>query len=780
MQPTQLSSYKSLLSKCSQTKLVLPLSLNSFPLAIIGESLGKDEDKEEQYFVGKSGKLLDKLLKETGIPRYTCHISNVIKVLIPPKVKKEQYLNSIGLSTESFMPYLIEELQTVQPKAILAVGAIAMKALTGEDGILKKRGSVLECNLLDNPIPVIPTLHPSFLFRGNMKLYPIVRHDIKRFAETGYGISKPAEDYNMIIDPTLTQCLEFLYDIQNNASATCFDIETVARQNITCIGWTKDRKNAICIPFRYQGLKNRWPKHDQILLIRAMQEVYNKPGLTKIGQNIHYDMHYLRPLLGFPREPIFDTMYAHDLINPDSKHDLGFLTSIYTKMPYHKDEAKDWMQKDLPHDNILWEYNIKDVITTHRIYEKLRQDLKEEGLYDMFTGYVMPFRRVLFEMETKGIRINKELKDEWTQFVEEEELPIALDILEKLVGSPINPNSSKQVGEFLTSLGIPVQRTDKGNFSVNEEKLDAIKARFPQHKTILEQLVCTRKLKAKSLGTYLKSKVSEDGRMRTSYGTTVTGRLSSKANHEGLGSNLQNQPKEFRQMFIPDKDQTFLEPDLSQAEALVMAYLMGAEELKKRMQSGEKIHNIVGEWIYDKSYKKLTPKEYLISKRTVHGSNYALGERKFATVIDKTVGEAKQIRAKYARVVPELPNYHKRIRETVDRERRITTPYGRRRLFTGFINDDVYRSAYAQTPQSTVVDTINTGILGLWLIKPKDIYLAAQVHDSILISLPKEKVNWFSKYIKAHLETLREIEIEGEILVIPCDVGKTKQDWYGK
>lgn len=779
--PTKLNSYLDLTKKCSQTLLVLPKEMKKRKLVIVGESLGRNERDKEEYFVGKAGLLLDKLLKEIGIMRDLVHITNVVKVYIPSTNDKEAYLNSIGLSIQDFIPYLKEELELIQPKAILALGGIALEALTTQTGITKWRGSILECTLTSKQYPVVATLHPSYLQRGQMMLYPYVRNDIKRFAEVGYNITKPDEDFNQLIDPTLTQIIDYLHDIKQNSTETCIDIETVARQRITCVGFSKDENNGICIPFRYNGLKNRWSEGEQIFILKAMKEVYQKPNLLKIGQNFHYDMHYLLPLLGFPREPLFDTMYAHQLIHPDARHDLGFLISVYTLMRYHKDEAKDWDAKTLPHDTTLWQYNVKDIIGTHRVYKQLIKELTDYNLLDFFRGYVMPFRRVIFEMEWRGIRVDLEKRKKWTDFIVNKGLPIALNAIKRLTGQEINPNSSKQLGTYLeTKLGIYVKRTTKGNYTVKEEVLEDLMVKYPQHKKILKLILHARVMKAKDLGTYLTAPLSPDNRMRSSYGVTVTGRLTSKSNHHGEGTNQQNQPKKFRKLFLPEIGHKLLEPDLSQAEAFAMVFLMKNHELKRRMLNGEKIHNIVGEWIYKKDYKTLTAIQYLRAKRTVHGSNYNIGERKYAQVVKLPVAQARILREKYHNIVPELRQYHQWVRNEMDTKRRLITFYGRQRIFTGILDDDTYRSGYAQLPQSTVVDTLNLGTLGLWLIKPDDIHILTQIHDSIPMSIPPKKVEWFKPYIKAHLETLREIEINNEILVIPCDIGRLKDNWLGK
>jgi uracil-DNA glycosylase family 4 len=773
-----LTTLPTLQAKCQKVKLVLPKSVTPKRLCIVGEALGVDEETQGDYFVGKAGHLFDKLLRETSLIRDAVHVTNVIK--IRPPDNKLQRLGELGLTTDDFIPLLKEELSLVQPRVILALGATAMQVLTGKDGITKWRGSAVPCTLIPGDIPVVVTLHPSYIQRGQWHLYPYVRHDFETFADMGFGLNKQTTPFEMVIDPTLTQIVDYLNNIYESSTESSIDIETVNKTHITCIGLSKNPNSAICIPFRYNGLRNRWAEHEQLLIIQAIKRVYQKPGLVKIGQNfLDYDAHYLYPLFGFPREPLFDTLYAHQLIHADARHDLGFIISVYTDMPYHKDDAKDWESKKLPHDQALWEYNSTDCISTHRAALRLRSDLKEIGLYDFLTGYIMPFKRVLFEMEWRGIYVDTDLRTKLAKDIEDNLLPDAHWAIEELTGKVINPNSSKQVGTYLDNdLHLPVPRTKLDNYSVDEDELDELFARFPEHRRIMELFICTRKMKAKDLGTYLTAPLSSDGRLRTSFGIAKTGRLTSGTNHRGEGTNLQNQPKRLRVVYKADPGRKLLCPDLVGAEAFVTVWQSGAVKLKSEMLKGKKIHAIVANWITGKPVSELSPEVYRNIKSCVHGSNYKMGVNKFAKTIGSTVAEAKKIREQYFTVFPELAGYHRWVENELTTKRKLITPYGRVRIFTGDLQKDDMYSAYAQIPQSTVADTINIGILGLWLIKPDSIHLLLQVHDEVVISILPQDVNTFKPYIKSHLETLRELWLNNDKLTIPVDIGEPRDCWY--
>lgn len=790
MTPADLPAYTDLKAACDwvNVKLVLPESLTQRTIALVGESLGTEEDISGLYFHGKAGKLLDRLLAGAGLLRSILHITNVIKVQ-PPGNKVER-LPELGvgpdgflpaLTDRSFIPYLREELTAVKPTFIIAVGALAMETLTGQTQILRRRGSIVTSLPEFGSVPVGITLHPSYLQRGQMHLFPYVRHDLKMFGELAFDARPTMAPYERLIDPSMTDIVDFLHNIHQNSTHMAFDIETVNKKYITCFGLSASPNNAMCIPIRYKGFRNRWSKAELVYILGLVREVYHKPGLVKIGQTMRYDMHYLLPLLGLPREPWFDTYVAHCLIHPDARHDLGFIMSVYTDMPYHKDDFKDWAVKEVPHDVTLWQYNVDDCIGTHRSAVGLEHDLCVRNMWDFFAGYQMPFQRVLFEMEHAGLSVNHKLRNEWTRRVEDEDLPDAQWQIDELAGIHIDPNSSKQVGEYLENyLHIKVPRTDKGNYTVKEDKLDAIVARYPQHKRILEKIICTRKLKAKVLGTYLRAPLSPDGRLRTSYGTTVTGRLTSRQDVFGDGTNLQNQPKQFRRLYIPEPGDVFLEPDLSQAEARVMAWLMQSKILVGIFDAGQKVHTFMGAAIFDVASNALSPEQYKIAKQTVHGTNYCMGIHKYAALIGKPVAEAKIIRERYLSIVPELPEYWHWVQETMQHDRMLTTPYGRQRIFTGRLDDEDFRSGYAQIPQSAVVDTMNIGLLGLFVVRPKTVKFKTQTHDSALFSLPLYHVPMWNALTKMHLETLRTFEIRGEPLTIPIDLGEVKYNWLGR
>ena len=780
-----LTTWQVLKAKCDEsgTTLVPPLGLAKKRICIIGEALGKDElfqymrdrnkpDRGDCYFVGAAGGLLDRLLRDVGLPRSRVHVTNVVKVR--PPGNKIPRLKEVGLSVDDFTPLLTEELNLIQPEFIIPMGNVALKALTGLSGITKWRGSEVSSQAFPWA-RVFPTLHPSYIQRGQWALYPFVRHDLKVVADATIGIEQAKHEFEVLVDPSLDQALEYVYRCVKGES-TVVDIET-AFEKIRCVGLSCSPKSGMAIPFRYHGFKNRWNFTEHCMLIRKLRELYESQTV-KIAHNAEYDFLWLAPLLGVPREPIFDTMRAHALVYPESAHDLGFVMSTHAPgMGFHKDEGKG-----VPGDQALWEYNVKDVVGTHMAYEKLKEELHEIGMWRFFVGYTMPFFRLTLEMERVGIRVDRGMferrkettrkKAEWLQ-----------KAIQAHVGREINVNSPKQIMELLyDEWELPVQKHHKTKKpTVDQKALNFLYARYPNK--VFRMIMAQRHLTAKILGTYLSDKIiGEDGNAHTSFGVTVTGRLSSRESDVfNSGTDLQNQPKKIRDMFIPDEGQVFVSVDLANAENRVQALVAGMKNALAAFERGENVHLKVGEWIHGRVIdKEKEGKTYRSLKAIQHGSNYRMGELTFATHIGKPVAEAKIDRQRYLDWVPELVKWHNWVDMKVTTgDRMLVTPFGRKRVFSKPATDHKLKTeAAAHVPQSTVADMINLGGLGLWLVVDwNKCRMVLQIHDEWLSSMDEEYVGTYKGLSQTHLSTLREVKWEDRSIIVPVEFDGPKKTW---
>ena len=577
---TTLAEYSSLATKCLGHKLVGPISMRPARVAIVGESLGREEDLKGEYFIGPAGKLLDKLLREAGLVREVCHITNLVKIQPPGNDMKR--LKEYGLSVDDFIPLLKEELNEIKPTVVIPLGNYALKALTGEFGITKWRGSEIPCTIF-SAARCFPTLHPSYIQRGQWSLYPFVRSDLKTAGEAAFGLTSGPRKFKAILDPTLEESLVYIERCKN-AKSTVVDIET-AHKRIRAIGLSCSETDGISIPLRYKGFRNRWNYTEFCILLRSLRSWYESPGV-KIAHNAEYDFLWLYPLIGMPKHPIFCTMRAHALVYPEAPHDLGFIMSTHTRMPFHKDERKSGEG-----DENLWLYNVKDCVGTLRIYEKLVQELVEISMWEFFCGYTMPFFRLTLEMERVGIRVDREEFERKKVLVTKKAYWLERAIT-KAVGRDVNVNSPKQIASLLyDDWSLPKQRHRvTGKITTDRTALEFLYARYPNK--VFKMIMTQRHLTAKILGTYLSDKIiGEDGHAHTSFGVTVTGRLSSRESDVFYsGTDLQNQPKTIRDMFLPDVGQRFMSVDLANAENRVQALVAGMSRAIEAFQRGENVH----------------------------------------------------------------------------------------------------------------------------------------------------------------------------------------------
>jgi DNA polymerase len=126
-------------------------------LMFIGEAPGRDEDLEGEPFVGRAGELLTKIIQAMGFKRHEVYIANVLKCR-PPE-------NRTPLPEEAAncLPFLLAQIEQIQPKVIVGLGATAMKALLDVQlGITKMRGNWYNFH----GIPIMPTFHPAYLLRN--------------------------------------------------------------------------------------------------------------------------------------------------------------------------------------------------------------------------------------------------------------------------------------------------------------------------------------------------------------------------------------------------------------------------------------------------------------------------------------------------------------------------------------------------------------------------------------------------------------------------------------
>ena len=760
----------------------------SASIVLIGEAPGEQEDIQGLPFVGPAGDFLDRLLGSAGISRVECYITNVVKVRPPGNDLKR--LHEIGLSIDTFIPSFLEELDSLSPTAVLVpLGWLGLRVLTELESITKWRGSVLREGRTHNRL-VVPTLHPSYVMQYAYTMYPAVSHDLlkaKTLAREGFApIQRLA-----VIEPTFQATLAYLERCRK-APMFAWDIETIGEQ-VSCIGFALSKSDSICIPFK-RGIANYWDRFNELLIWEKIGEVFGGQALKIAHNGFAFDNFYMDRMFGSqPKAPHFDTIIAHRLLYPDLPHGLDFVTSIYTDIPYYKDDTKDkesgkkFSTKTKP--EVLWTYNCKDVLATFEAATKMIVELGQRNMLDYFMGHTMPLYRDLFDVQKVGCVIDEPTR---AQMIEDYTLELASiqEEVNEVFGRKVNIDSPKQLGVILyAELKLPIQYT----LNAQKKRVPTTDAGALAHLGARYDLPILKKIiKFKSLrtikSTFLEATPSPDGRMRTRFSTTETGRLSSTANIDGTGMNLLNIPKlerskhgeeqsvtkNIRAMFGALPEWKLLEVDLAQAEARVVAYLSECIRMIQEFdRPGGDVFKLLAAESLGKPQDQITKDERQFYKPVLHGSNYLMGPVKFAQQVALRQQDAQRVQSIYFKLFGEIPAWHRGVKDKLLKTRTLVTALGRSRItfdrlpYDGKPND-TWRAMQAYEPQSLVGELMNMVLVKCrqQLPSPAEVWLT--VFDSLLLHFPVTLEREVAEVVRK--ACARPLVINGRELVIPIEI----------
>src|SRR3972149_4334305 len=738
-------------------------------IMIIGEAPGEEEVRLGRPFIGASGQLLDYQLASVGINRIDCYITNVVKVR--PPANKLDRLGELGLQVRDYYPELYNEINSIRPNVIIALGNTPLEALTGLTSVTKYRGSILEGLPAIAGTKVIPSLHPAACLRTYTWTH-ILKFDLRRaLAQSSFStINRVNRTY--IINPSFDAVIEEL-DRLVFSEYLSVDLETYMRSGlIRTIGLGDSATKAFCIPI-LNKMTPVWTEPEEKEIWFRLYLLLTNPTIKIIAQNAQFELTQLRPFTEGKMHIWMDTLRSHAIAYPEFPHSLAFLNSIYTDLPFYKDDGKISDEGSSSFDT-LQIYNCKDVCVTYEIAMKLEDELKESGVWEFYHKQDIPLMHTLHRMQMHGVLIDQQkLADNKVRITDK---IVALDkLFLDSVGYPVNPKSHKQMTTFLydkeKGLGLPKKfKHGTSNLTANEEALTDLyqKTGRAEVKLLLE----TRQLRTLK-ETFLEMKLSPDGRIRTSYGVTETGRLSSSADVFDVGANLQNIPKRkgewIREMFIPDPGKIWVKADLKQADARVVAWLADDIVLKRLFNSGQDIHKQVAALMFNKPTAEIIKEERELAKRAVHSTNYGIGPVTFAKNAGITKQKAEICISDYMRTFPNVRSvFQANVEIALRQNRTLITPFGRKRGFFDRYSDTLLREAYAYVPQSFVADYINLALPGLEAELPEGANILVQIHDEVGLQCFPKDLGLIIKLLKKHIE--RPVFVYTDYLTIPLDI----------
>ena len=546
-----------------------------------------------------------------------------------------------------------------------------------------------------------------------------------------------------------------LYDYFRTKDFLVLDTETTSTSAIDAelvgLSFAVEEHKAFYVPIPVN-------RKEALQIVNIFKPLYEDSKILKIGQNLKYDLEVLRNYDVHLDGPMWDTMIAHYLIQPELRHNMDYMAEVYLHyQTVHIDELigpkgkNQRSMRDLS-PTLVYEYACEDADITLQLKNKLEPELKKHSCEDLFYNIEMPLMPVLAEMEMNGVCLDTaslaETSKQFTTRMNEIEQRIY-----ELAGQPFNIASPKQVGEILfdkLKIVEKAKKTKTGQYVTSEEVLQQLKNKHEIVADILEH----RGLK-KLIGTYIDALPKlinpRTGHIHTSFNQTITatGRLSSS------DPNLQNIPirgedgKEIRKAFIPEPGCLFFSADYSQIELRVMAHLSNDENMIRVFQEGKDLHAATAANIYKKNIDEVTRDERTKSKRANFGIIYGITVFGLSERLDIPRDEAKMLIDGYFETFPQVHDYMEKSKEIARKQGYVTTLFGRRRYLpdinsaNSVVRGFAERNAINAPIQGTAADIIKVAMIHIFnRFKAENIKskMILQVHDELNFSVyPEEK-----------------------------------------
>lgn len=513
-------------------------------------------------------------------------------------------------------------------------------------------------------------------------------------------------------------------------------------------------------------------------IVHRFASVLSHKDIQKIGQNIKFDILVLRKYGVKVAGPLFDTMIAHYLLNPELHHGMDYLAETYLNykpVPIEQligpKGKKQGSMRNVPIEEIK-EYAAEDADITLQLKSYFEPLMKQEDVESLFYDMEMPLIYVLAEMEATGVKVD-------TQALKQSSVTLSNQLanLEKeihgLAGCEFNINSTKQVGEVLfdkLQLDSKAKKTKTGGYSTSEEVLEKLRSKHP----IVDKLLEYRGIK-KLLSTYIDALPElinpTTGKIHTSYNqaVTATGRLSS------TNPNLQNIPvrdemgREIRKAFIADNEKCiFFSADYSQIELRIMAHLSGDPHMIDAFCEGEDIHAATAAKIYGLSPAEVSSDMRRKAKTANFGIIYGISVFGLAERLDIPRGEAKELIDGYFKSYPRIREYMDESIRAAKEKGYVETLFKRKRFLPDINSHNAIVRGYAERNainapiQGSAADIIKLAMIHIHQRFEEENLrsrMILQVHDELNFNVWKDE-----------LEKVKEIVLDGMEQVIKLRV----------
>ncbi|OON70727.1 DNA polymerase I [Hymenobacter sp. CRA2] len=517
-------------------------------------------------------------------------------------------------------------------------------------------------------------------------------------------------------------------------------------------------------------------------IVDEFRPFFDAENVTKIGQNIKYDLSILKHYGVTVRGPLFDTMLAHYLLEPDMRHNMDVLAETYLHYspisileligPKGKNQKT---MGDIPPAEVK-DYACEDADVTLQLKHVFEPRLEEQGLLPLLNDVENPLVPVLADIEYEGVRIDASALSEYSGTLQGYITEVEEQIF-KISGEPFNIGSPKQLGEVLfdkLQLGGKPKKTKTGQYATGEEILSVLAAEHPIAALVLEQRQLT-KLKSTYVDALPQLVCETDGRIHTSFNqaVTATGRLSS------TNPNLQNIPirtekgREIRRAFVPrDADHLLVAADYSQIELRIMASFSQDPTMIESFRQGIDIHQSTASKIFNVPLAQVDGDMRRKAKTANFGIIYGISAFGLAQRLSIGRKEATDLIDAYFQEFPAVKQY---MDESIRRARDLEyaeTLLGRRRYLRDINSRNATLRGYTERNainapiQGTAADIIKVAMIHIhdWLQQEKlATRMILQVHDELVFDAPKEEVEFIQPHIKRLMADALPMQVPLEV-----------------
>ena len=567
--------------------------------------------------------------------------------------------------------------------------------------------------------------------------------------------------------------LEALVARLSSVKEFCFDTETTGfdmfRDRIVGMSFAVEAHEAWYVDFSVENTP---------AFAEAVRPLFENEAITKVAQNIKFDMMVLSRLGIEVRGEKIDTMILHYLLDAESRHNMNFLAERYlhyTPIAIESLIGKGARQLTMDQVNVeaVKEYAAEDADITMQLKQVLWAEVEQQGLVELYRKVEEPMIDVLAAMELAGVKIDAGQLAEYGVELNAELQRLEDEIRREADEPMLNVNSARQLGEVLFG---KMRITDKPKmtktkqYSTDEEYLQSFAGKHP----IVDNILTYRGVK-KLLSTYVEALPQlinpVTGRIHTSYNqaVTATGRLSS------TNPNLQNIPvrddmgRRIREAFVPsDSDHVLLSADYSQVELRLMAHLSGDEQLVDAFKQGADIHSATAAKLYHKSIEEVTSDERRKAKTANFGIIYGISAFGLSQRLDIPRGEAKELIEGYFATYPQVKEYMDRAIAEAKERGYVVTAFGRRR----YLHDITSRNAVARgvaernainAPiQGSAADIMKLAMIEIhrrFKAEGIESKMILQVHDEVVVDTLRSELDRVKQIVQQSMESVASLRV---------------------